>query len=367
MNAAEGSPGDRVERLSGWLREVPVRLLFSLLVCLALTLGGCASKPAPPEPPVVVPQSTWRQVDRDISAASLAATGQARAYAQDSMERWMDLVYQRTESEFIPWFSSFWTRKWLSMKVGWYRLNSDGKREETVNRLAAYLQEEYDEKVLEAVARQLDPDDIMEQTTRMYIQQLDERLQLIPQRFGVPGDQFAQHLQQIPAIELAPPGQSASLFQVLKAEPLEELPAYASLMQRIRNSPSGAGAWKTDDGLSTITRETSEQLETELATSGAASVATSFMGRVAGPVLSLGFTGISAMLHEEGRPDREATLRKSLNQAFDEEWLELMRNPETGVMAGVIHLSGQIEGSLRRTDTLPIRFEPLPRVVPLPD
>jgi hypothetical protein len=138
-------------------------------------------------------------------------------------------------------------------------------------------------------------------------------------------------------------------------------------MQRIRNSPSGAGAWKTDDGLSTITRETSEQLETELATSGAASVATSFMGRVAGPVLSLGFTGISAMLHEEGRPDREATLRKSLNQAFDEEWLELMRNPETGVMAGVIHLSGQIEGSLRRTDTLPIRFEPLPRVVPLPD
>ncbi|WP_256660947.1 MULTISPECIES: hypothetical protein [unclassified Pseudomonas] len=337
-------------------------LLSMLIVILALTLGGCASKPVPP--PVVVSQATWRQVDRDIAAASLAATSQARRYAQDSMDHWMDLIYQRTDSEFLPWFSSFWTRKWLSMKVGWYRLSSDGEREQTVNRLAAYLQEEYDEQVLQPVARELDPDDIMEQTTRTYVQQLDERLQLIPQRFGVPGDQFNQHLQQIPAIEMAPPGKSASLYQVLRADPLEELPAYASLMDRIRNAPSGAGAWTTDDGLSRITRDTSAQLESELATSGAASVVTSFMGRVAGPVLSLGFTGISAMLHEEGRADREATLRKSLNEAFDEEWLEMMRNPEVGVMAGVIHLSGQVEGSLTQIRTQPIQFQPLPRVMP---
>ncbi|MCO6059073.1 hypothetical protein NG726_20660 [Pseudomonas sp. MOB-449] len=364
MTAAEGAAGYRAAQMPGWLSGTAGSLTLTLLVILLVTLGGCASRRAPEALPVVVSQSTWRQVDRDITAASLAATSQARRYAQDSMERWMDLVYKRTESEFIPWFSSFWTRKWLSMKVGWYRLNSDGEREKTVNRLAAYLQEEYDEQVLEPVSRQLDPDDIMEQATRMYVQQLDERLQVMPQRFGVPGEQFAQHLQKIPAIELPPPGEGASLYQLIKAEPLEELPAYAALMKRIRNAPSGAGAWTTDDGLSTITHETSAQLESELATSGAASVVTSFMGRVAGPVLSLGFTGISAMLSEEGRPDREATLRKSLNQAFDEEWLELMRNPETGVMAGVIHLSGQVEGSLGRTETLPIPFEPLPRVIP---
>lgn len=364
MSAAQVSPGVRAERVPGRLFGTPGTLLSMLIVILALTLGGCASKRAPEAPPVVVSQSTWRQVDRDIAAASLAATSQARRYAQDSMDRWMDLIYQRTDSEFLPWFSSFWTRKWLSMKVGWYRLNSDGKREETVNRLAAYLQEEYDEQVLEPVSRELDPDDIMEQTTRTYIQQLDERMQVIPQRFGVPGDQFAQHLQKIPAIEMAPPGHSASLYQVLKADPLEKLPAYASLMDRIRNSPNGAGAWTTDDGLSRITHDTSEQLESELATSGAASVVTSFMGRVAGPVLSLGFTGISAMLNEEERPDREATLRKSLNEAFDEEWLELMRNPEVGVMAGVIHLSGQVERGLTQTATQPIQFQPLPRVIP---
>ncbi|BAN48128.1 hypothetical protein [Metapseudomonas resinovorans] len=336
-----------------------------LIVILAVTLGGCASKP-PPAPPVVVSQSTWRQVDRDIAAASLVATDHARTYAQDSMERWMDLVYQRTDAEFLPWFSSFWTRKWLGMKVTWYRLDANGEREEIVNRLASYLQEEYDEQVLEPVSRELDPDDIMEQATRLYIQQLDHSLQQIPTRFGVPADQFDQHLQKIPAIELAPPGQRASLFQVLNSDPLEELPAFAGLMQHIRNAPSGAGAWATDAGLSSITHETSEQLTSEMATSGAASVVTSMLGKVAGPVLSFGFTGISAMLNEESRPEREAKLRKSLSEAFDEEWLELMRNHDTGVMAGVFHLSGQVERSLGQPKTQPIPFEPAPRVVPVP-
>ncbi|WP_271411985.1 hypothetical protein [Pseudomonas sp. Q1-7] len=339
--------------------------MFPLLIVALLAMqAGCASK-APEAPPVVVSPSTWRQVDRDIAAASLAATGQARRYAQDSMERWMDLVYQRTDTAFVPWFTSFWTRKWLSIKVTWYRLSSDGEREETVNRLSRYLQEAYDDKVLEPVSRELDPDDIMEQATRTYIQQLDERLQLIPQRFGVPKDQFAQHLHEIPAIELAPPiSQRASLLQVLRADPLEEQPAYAALMAHIRTAPDGAGAWTTDAGLSSITRQTSEQLASEMVTSGAASVVSGLVGRAAGSVLSLGFTGISAMLQEEERPGREAQLRKSLNDAFDEEWLELMRNPESGVMAGVFHLSGQVEGSLERTMTQPIRFEPLPRVLP---
>ncbi|MHC5350212.1 hypothetical protein [Metapseudomonas furukawaii] len=345
-------------------RAVRHGALLLLTVAALLTVAGCASRPEPP--PVVVSASTWRQVDRDIAAASLAATGQARGYAQDAMERWMDLVYQRTDSHYIPWFSSFWTRKWLGMKVTWYRISADDQHDDTVERLARYLQEEYDEQVLEPVARELSPDDIMEKATRLYVLQLDQRLDGIPQRLGVPLDQFERHLMEIPAIESVPPAEGASLYQVLSADPLEKLPAYAGLMTRLREAPGGAGAWATHAGLSSITHQTSQQLTSEMTASGAASVVSSLVGKVAGSVLSLGFTGISAMLQENERPDREARLRKSLNEAFDEEWLELMRNPDTGVMAGVFHLAGQVEGSLGRTAVHPIRFEPEPRVVPVP-
>ncbi|MDT4835268.1 hypothetical protein FQZ97_689270 [compost metagenome] len=341
-------------------------ILRAMFVAWLVAVAGCASR-TPDAPPVVVSASTWRLVDRDIAAASLAATDQARSYAQNSMEDWMDLVYKRTDTDFIPWFSSYWTRQWLSMKVAWYRMSSDGEKEQTVNRLAGYLQEEYNDRVLDPVAGEIDPDGVMAQATSLYVRQLDERLKIIPQRHGVPMDQFDQHLRKIPAIELAPPPEhSASLYQLVHADPLEELPAYVALIDRIRNTPSGAGAWMTDSGLSSITQRTSEQLESEITTSGVASIIGTFAGRVAGTVISLGVAGFTAMAREDERPAMETRLRTNLNDAFDEEWLELMRNTDTGVMAGVFHLSGQIEGSLGRTETLPIQFEPVPRVVPLP-
>lgn len=341
-------------------------LLRALFVAWLATLAGCAAR-APEAPPVVVSANTWRQVDRDIAAASLAATDQARSYAHDSMENWMDLVYKRTDTNFIPWFSSYWTRQWLGMKVAWYRLSSDGEKEETVNRLAGYLQEEYNERVLDPVAGEIDPDGVMAQATSLYVRQLEEHMKAIPKRRGVPPDQFDQHLRKIPAIELAPPPEhSASLYQLVHADPLEELPAYVALIDRISNTPSGAGAWMTDAGLSSITLKTSEQLESEMTTSGVASVIGTIAGRVAGTVISIGVAGFTAMARENERPAMETRLRTNLNAAFDEEWLELMRNPDTGIMAGVYHLSGQIEGSLGRTETLPIQFEPVPRVETLP-
>ncbi|MFB8830144.1 hypothetical protein ACE0DR_14425 [Azotobacter sp. CWF10] len=52
--------------------------------------------------------------------------------------------------------------------------------------------------------------------------------------------------------------------------------------------------------------------------------------------ISLGAAGFNSITHESERPKMEAQLRKSLNEAFDEEWLDLMRNPDTGVLAGSI-------------------------------
>ena len=61
-----------------------------VIALLLLVLGGCAHHPAQPAAPLT--EATWHQVDADIGAASLAATSQARAYAEEAMQQWMDLV-----------------------------------------------------------------------------------------------------------------------------------------------------------------------------------------------------------------------------------------------------------------------------------
>ncbi|WP_328822418.1 hypothetical protein [Aquipseudomonas guryensis] len=311
-----------------------------------MTLAGCAS-----DPPVAVSASTWRQVDRDIATASQAAAEQAREHALLSMQHWMERVYQQTDDEFIPWFSGYWTQQWLGMKVSWYKLSTGGDKDPTVSRLALYLQEQYQERVLEPVAEEDDPDQIMERSTRLYVQELDQRLQGLAQRHAVPQEQFEQRLQAVPAITQAP---GASLHELLQADPLKRLPAYVGLIEHIRATPGGLRDWSTDPGIASVAQRTSERLVDELTTSSAASAVGAMVGRVAGTTLSLGVAIFTAIARENKRPQTEAQLRQNLKSAFEAEWQELMRNTDHGVLAGVHQLSWRIESGLE----VPFRYQP---------
>lgn len=338
-----------------------------LVVVLIVGLAGCATSGRAPDqpPPVHVSESTWWQVDSDIVAASRAAAGPAGSYARAFMERWRRSVHERGETDFIPWFTGYWTQQWLAIKVAWYKLGVGEGKDPAAQRLAAYLQEQYRERVLDPVAREIDPEVIRGQATQRYVRLLGEQLRAIPRRYGVPSEQFDRRLKDIPAIALAPPAaHNASLYQVVHAEPLDTLPAYVALIARIRRAAGGVGP--SDARISPVAKRASEKLVARLATSGGASAAAAAVGGVAGVVISLGAAGFGAITHAKERPEMEAQLRESLNAALDDLWHSLMEDPVTSVMAGVHHLSEQLEGSLAQTLAQPVDLEPAPREVPLP-
>jgi hypothetical protein len=264
------------------------------------------------------------------------------------MQRWLALVQRQTDEEFIPWFYGYWTQQWLSFKVSWYKLGAD-EDDPTVRRLAAYLQEEYQELVLEPVAEEVSPERILHASTRIYVRQLDMRLQTIPGRHGVPQDQFDQRLSALPVISGEP---GASLYQLIHADPLERLPAYAALLERVGAVPGGD--WSADPGISLVAQRTSERLVDEMTTSGAVSAVAAMVGRVAGTALSLGATIFTLISRDAARPESEAQLRHSLAVALDQESRALLSSPDRGVLAGVWYLSGQIEEGLGR----PFQYQP---------
>jgi hypothetical protein len=349
-------------------------VLCALGVALMLSLAGCATQErasterAPAlAPPVHVSESTWWEIDNDIGAASLAAKEPARKYAYDSMERWKDRIQKRTEADFIPWFTDYWTQQWLTIKVAWYKLSAGKETDPAVKRLAAYLQEQYRDRVLDPVAREISPDEIKGQATKLYIQRLSEKLQGIPQRHGVPSNQFDRRIKAIPAIALGPdPAHSASLYQMVHADPITRLPAYVALINQISSAPGGAGAGPSDARISPLAQQASEKLMDRLATSGGASAAAAVVGGVAGMMISLGAAGYGAATHERDRLQMAAQLRENLNAALDDRYRELLEDRDKGVMAGVYSISGQIEGSLATTLTQPVESEPAPRGTPLP-
>jgi len=338
-----------------------------------LGLAGCATPVRPPErppvlaPPVHFPESTWWQIDHDIGTASVAAKASARDDARNAMSDWKSRIQKRTETDFIPWFTDFWTQQWLAMKVAWYKLSAEEGTDPTVKRLSAYLQAQYHERVLDPVAREIDPDEVRAQATKHYVQRLSAQLQEITRRYGVPVDQFDQRIKGIPAIALTPqPAPTASLYDLVHADPIATLPAYAALSTQIRKDSAITGKGPSDDRISPVAKRASEILVNRLITSGGASAAAAAVGGGAGVIISFGAAGFGAIAHEKERPKMEAQLRESLALVLDDMWLDLVEDPATGVMAEVYYLSEQIEGSLVKTLTQPAPFEQAPQGIPLP-
>ncbi len=341
-----------------------------LIVALLVALAGCATPDRAPDlpPPVEIPESTWWRVDNDIGVASRAATGPARNYARGAMESWRNRVQARTEADFIPWFTGYWTQQWLAIKVAWYKLGAEEGTDPAVERLAAYLQEQYDERVLGPVAREVDPDAVRGEATLLYIQIVGEQLPGIRRRHGVPQAQFDQLLRNIPAIALAPPPtHSASLYQIVNADPIERLPAYVALIAHFGKAAGGAGTGPAEARISPVVKRASESMVARLGPAVGASAAAAVVGGVAGMAISLGAAGFGAIAHEKERPEIEALLRESLDAALGDMWLSLVEDHASGVMAGVHHISGQIEGALSKTFAQPVDLAPLPREIPLSD
>jgi hypothetical protein len=323
--------------------------LRSLIVAVLLVLAGCATSARAPvvAPAVFVSPATWQQVDQDIVNASQQATEQARLFARGSMEHWRTRVYEQTEEKFIPWFSSYWTQEWLSMKVSWYTLSAGGEQDASTKRLADYLLAEYQKQVLAPVAVEIDPDAILAQATAFYAQTLAQQLQVIAQRHGIPMAQLNGRIQKVPAIALGPPAaRDASLYQVVSAEPLNSLPAYAALIDTIHKAGGDKSIASPDAGMAPVAKRASQRMAAEMAPRGAASAVAAAAGKLAGGLITVGVAGIRAIIQASDRPDSEALIRSSLGNTFDKAWMKLLQNPTSGVMAGTLYMAKQVEGNL---------------------
>ena len=332
-----------------------------VLAALALALAGCATQEQAPGPPPVS-ESTWWQVDSDITAASVVARGAAEEYAKGEMERWRGRVYDYSEAEFIPWFTGYWTQQWLALKVAWYQLGSGEGINPAVQRLAKYLQTQYREQVLVPVSKEVNPDVVRVEATRRYAEWLGQSLHDLPQRHGVPSDQFDAHLAAIPAIawpeSSASAAHQASLLALVRADPVTRLPAFAHLLAEIEKAAGGEGAVPPEARISPVARRTSGRVVARVAPGGGGGAPAAAVGGVAGLAISLGALGVGAIAHANDVPEMEAQLRDSFDMAADEMCLVLSEDPHVGVMAGVGHIADRVEAHVATTIAQPIPEDP---------
>jgi hypothetical protein len=171
--------------------------------------------------------------------------------------------------------------------------------------------------------------------------------------------QLNGRIQKIPAIALGPPpARNASLYQVVHTAPLDSLPAYAALIDKIHKAGGDKGVGSTDTAMAPVAKRASQRMEAEMAPRGAASAVAAAAGKLAGGLITVGVAGIRALIQAADRPDSEALIRSSLGNTFDKAWMQLVKNPTTGVMAGTLYIAGQVEGNLAASAEPPVGQDP---------
>ncbi len=284
-------------------------------------------------------------LDTDVWIASRDAKLAADAYAGAALSDWMARVRKRTERDFVPWYTSFGTQQWLSVKAGWYGLSDPERGDAAAKQLAEYLREQFYERVLEPVSRDLDPQSIRERSAALYVRDLDTAIKDLPHRYRLPESAFQARLGRITAIRLrSVPGYRVSLAELVAAGDPNGIPGYAALLRRTRPDDGGSGL--SAELFRPVTSANADKLGDQIALRGGASIAGLALGGAPGILLSLGVSGWQAMEHENRKPALEAELRTHLNPALDEMWRFLAHDPYGGVLAPVDHMSAQIENGL---------------------
>ena len=334
--------------------RTPPLLACARIAALAFVLSGCSSTPpqkttppAPPPPPApVAPPATWNAIDHVIWTASVASEGLADAYGRSAVEEWMGKVRQRTKDYYIPWYSRYGTQKWLSVKVAWYEVSQSEGDPEAAKRLAAYLQEQFEARVLKPIAQEIDPVQITDRATSIYLGGLRATVREIPTRYPVAPAALDTRLAAIPAIAFSTPSvQGASLYQALHAREISDLSAYRFLTGRGTPQNGGADPLASKADMQTAASRVVARLPLQLALQSGGAVAT-FLGGAPGMLISVGLSGIDAAQHAVDQPGMEAQLRKALAKALEEVRHDLLADSVGGVLAPVRHMSTQIEGSL---------------------
>ena len=325
------------------LAQVALVTVLGLLV--ACTATPVRDTTRPPAEPTVAP-ATWARISATIRTLSAEAEQKAHAYAQGAVEQWVERVRARTETDFIPWATGYWTHQWLALKLAWYRMNSaDDDVTAVTARLSEYLQDQYRSQVLEPVAREIDPVQVMDQAATLYAQTLAGGIRTLPARYGVPVRQFNEWLSNVPAIA-SPPG--ASLRDVVEAEGVTRLVAYQTLVEGIRGADEGAGLAGDRAAMGAVANRTAERLATDLAVRGGATAA-SVVGGGPGILLGLGIIAWDASAYERERPVLETALRSNLDSTLRTLAWDLPADPEYGVLAPVVHIASRLAAALPGT------------------
>jgi hypothetical protein len=351
VNATEAPGG-----VNAWARflealgRLIVRLIWAaVLVVILVTVGKCmlqrsqreeAPVPVKTSKPVVTPIA-WHEVDGAVAEVLEKARLKTHAYVGERLDRWVQSLVARLDDDFLPWYFGYLTQQRLGLTavyqsmVHWF----DGDALTADERVTADVQEEFSARVLRPEIAQLEMERLAQDAVRVYVEELRQGLDAIPQQQDIPHAEWERYLEDTAALTSSVEG-SRSVDLTLKAVVAGSAAGGTVVLGKSVQAATAHLGAKVSGGVA-------GKAAAGMAAETGAKVAAKSAGKMLGPAVGAGIIVWDVWDHYSTREENWPVLRQNLIDYLTEMKTALLDDTEAGVMTVVYRLEGTVLDSLR--------------------
>jgi hypothetical protein len=332
------------------IQKILVSLIWIAVIAIVLATVGkyLLSRHAPervedeaPAPVAVIPEPIpWHEVDGAVVEAVRAAYGVADSLAGVRIDAWTDGLMVRVDSSFLDWYFSYWNQQVMGLQSLWYASVHTVLEEQptAAEKITESIQEEFARRVLRPQLAQLELENITREVVDLYVLELARQLDRIPEQYDIPHGEWDRYLDDIAALAAnAEAGREVPL--TLKTLTVAGAGSAVVLGKQIQLLTSKLG--------SKVAAKSAGKAAAQMATKTGSKVAAKAGGKLLGPIIGVGIIIWDVWDHHQTQRENRPILRQTMVDYMAEMKESLLYDADTGMMAAIGRLEGNVVRSLR--------------------
>jgi hypothetical protein len=296
----------------------------------------------------------WSGVDGAIRRVFGEARDRAEATARARLDAWHAELMGRVAGDFLPWYFGFWNQEWRDLKAAGYLAADWAGLGDAEAAMMADFRDAFATRVMPPAETQLRMEAIARASLTAYLSHAREHLPEIPAEYGVPRDDWQQHLAHIGLQLQQASTQDEQVPTTLKGLVTFGAAGTTTALLRggsaLRRVGATAGRWtpRAAAGAGEAALITGG-LRTQVARTGgrqAAKTSTRVGGRVLGLAALAAFLAWDAYDYARTEADLRPRLRRRLNAYLEAMRERMLNDTGRGVLAPVREVEARVHDQL---------------------
>jgi len=332
------------------VRKLSISLIWLLvLIIIAAAVGKYLifSTPPPSNSPIatiakpILPPTVWREMDQHLIDAVVQARQETEKFAHNSVDQWVNKLMQRMDNDFLKWYFNYWNQQLLGLNglyhgaIHWLNLSQRTAQE----KMTENVQEEFATRVLRPEIAQLEIEHIAQDTVKHYVDQLQTRLNEIPQKYHIPRAEWEKYLDSIAVMTTRTEANRETSLS-LKALTGSTVAGAAILTKSLAPLIKGVG--------SKLTAKLAGKAAANMAATTGAKVIAKLGGELLGPVIAVGIIIWDVWDHAKTKEEGLPLLRQNILDYFNELKTSILSDSEYGILTIIHQLETQIATSVNK-------------------